>query len=390
LLAQPSHFSIPLRLIVAIVFCHAAFCGNRFIFALHAVALGATPLQIGCLMGALMLVPMFLSVQFGRWSDRFGYTRLCMLGTGMLVAAGLIAASARSIPPLFVASVLTGSGFMMAQLATSNTIGKVAPPGQVTRAFSVLAMSFSLSSLGGPFISGFLIDAWGHAVAYIAMVASSIAGALSLAWAARKYAVSPAPAAVHHARARLADLLRDRALLNVFIAAGLLASAWDLLVFLTPLHGVASGLSAAATGTVVAAFAVGTFVIRIILPSLTQRVGEWHIVAGSLAVTATGFVAFPLLSGLGPLMGASFVLGMALGVSQPVSMTLIFRTAPPHRAGEAVGVRGAITSSSQTVFPLLFGALGTAVGIVAVFWFAALLLIGGAAGAARQSTGNRA
>jgi MFS family permease len=117
---------------------------------------------------------------------------------------------------------------------------------------------------------------------------------------------------------------------------------------------------------------------------MSRRLSEWRIMSLALFVTAAGFVAFPLMHGFWSLAGAAFLLGMSLGCSQPVSMSLVYRTSPPHRAGEAVGVRAAITSFSQTALPMLFGALGSAVGLVAVFWCASILLLAGGATAARR------
>lgn len=374
-----------MRLIIVIVLGHVAFSGNRFIFTLHSVALGASPMEIGLLLGVLMLGPMLLSVHFGRWSDRMGYTRLCAIGLAMLFSAGMIAAAGAAMPLLYVASALTGSGYMLAHVAMMNAIGKAKPAGELMGAFSVVAMTFSLSALAGPLISGFVIDQLGYAAAYLAMAMFACASAALLWWAARRYSVVPAPAA-SHAGARVFDLLEDRGLRPVFLVTGLLSMAWDMFIFLAPLHGVAAGLTATAIGTVVAAFSAGTFAIRLGLPFMSRRLSEWRIMSLTLFVTAVGFVAFPLMHGFWPLAGASFLLGMSLGCSQPVSMSLVYRTSPPHRAGEAVGVRSAITSFCQTTLPMLFGGLGAAVGVVAVFWCASILLLVGGSTAARRAS----
>lgn len=78
------------------------------------------------------------------------------------------------------------------------------------------------------------------------------------------------------------------------------------------------------------------------------------------------------------------VLGMVLGCGQPVVMSLLHVTAPPQRTGEAVGLRAAITSLSQTVLPLAFGAFGTAAGMLPLFWAAAAMLGLGGGYAARR------
>jgi hypothetical protein len=65
-------------------------------------------------------------------------------------------------------------------------------------------------------------------------------------------------------------------------------------------------------------------------------------------------------------------------------MSLLHVTAPPERTGEAVGLRAAITSLGQTVLPLAFGAVGTALGMQPLFWTAAVVLGVGGGYAARR------
>ena len=60
----------------------------------------------------------------------------------------------------------------------------------------------------------------------------------------------------------------------------------------------------------------------------------------------------------------------------------------PERTGEAVGLRTAITSLGQTVLPLAFGAFGTALGMLPLFWSVASLLGLGAGYAATRRRVN--
>lgn len=367
---------IPLRLCAALVVGHVAFTGYRFILTLHAVHLGASPLQIGMLLGLVMAGPMVLAVQFGRWSDRYGYERLCAIGIPVLVCAGLLCSASTGLTPLYAASVLTGCGYMLAHVAINNAVGKLTPETHTANAFSVIAMSLSLSSFSGPLLAGLAIDHFGFRAAYLVLSAFAAGSGALLWWAAQRFR-SSIEASERRTRGNLLELLRDKKLAAVFIASGLLSMGWDLFVFLAPLHGIQAGLSATATGMIVSAFSMGTFTIRLLLGRLSRAASEWRMMTVALALTAAAFVAFPLMQGLWQLLGAAFVVGLSLGCAQPLSMALVYRTAPPHRVGEAAGFRIAITSFSQTALPMLFGGLGSAIGLSAGFWIAAALLAAG-------------
>ena len=58
-------------------------------------------------------------------------------------------------------------------------------------------------------------------------------------------------------------------------------------------------------------------------------------------------------------------------------MMLLHDSAPAGRAGEALGLRTTLINGSQTIMPLMFGAVGAALGMGPVFWSIALVLVGG-------------
>jgi MFS family permease len=374
--------SIPLGLVVGLGLGHVAFVGNRFAFTLFAVALGASPLAIGALMGLLMVVPMVMAVHFGRWSDRIGYGPLALGGKVLLLASGLVVFAWPALPGLFVASALTGTGYMMSHIAVHNALGRVSGPERATHNFSAMALVFSASGLLGPLGAGIAIDHIGHRMAFLVLCVSTVASLVVLHRATRKYT---APRVERNAvEASVFDLLQHAPLRRVLLVGAVVSMAWDLFTFLAPLHGVRVGLSATATGLIVGVFAAGTFAIRLVLPQLVRNYGAWPTMAGGLFVTALGYVAFPLLQSPPALLAIAFLLGVGLGAGQPLSMTLLHMAAPAERVGEAVGVRSSITSASQTFLPMVFGALGTALGLIPVFWVGSLLLAFGGAMATRK------
>ena len=373
---------LPLRLVALLGLAHVGFGGARLVLTLQAVHLQATPFAIGLLMSLLMLVPTFVAVAIGRWADRSGFFRPAMLGFVMLAAAGVIGAAQPTMEMLGVASVLMGTGYMLAHVSVNNAIGQASTPATRAQAFGAMAIVFSLSGLAGPMLAGFTIDHGSHAIAFAVLTLFPLASALCLVLPGR-IASHPA-AAAGDARSGVMDLLRHAPLRPVFILTGLMAMGWDLFTFLMPLYCARSGLSATAIGLVVGAFGAGSFAVRVMIPWLMRILDEWRLLGLALALTAACYLAFPFFTSLQALLPLSFVLGMVLGCGQPMGMSLLHAMAPPSRTGEAVGVRSTITSISQTVLPLLFGALGTALGMMPVFWAAAAVLGAGGAYAARQ------
>lgn len=366
-----------------LMLAHITFTGSRVALMLHAIALGATPFGVGVVVSLLAVLPMLLSVHAGRWTDRTGIVKPVLAALAMMVAGGVLPAVWPSLPVLGLASVLMGTGFMVVHLAINNEVGHATTPENRTAAFSLLALGFSTSTVLGPIIAGSLIDFAGHAAAFLALAAFSLA-ALGVLRLARRPAQARAPSALP-ANPRVADLLRHPPLRAVFIASGMLSMAWDLFTFMVPIQGARLGLSASTIGFIMGAFGAGTFIIRLIMPRLGRKLSEWRVLTGALIVTAGVYLLFPLFTAVPVLMGLALLLGLGLGSALPMILSVIHRTAPEGRTGEAIGVRSMLINTSQTVLPVLFGALGAALGTIPVFWTLAAILGWGSVFAGREA-----
>jgi MFS family permease len=186
-------------------------------------------------------------------------------------------------------------------------------------------------------------------------------------------------------RRHVSDLVRNRDLRRVFVMSGMLSMAWDLFTFVMPIHGSRLGLSATTIGLILACFGAAVFVVRLALPLLLHVLDEWKMLIGAMFATAIVMALIPLVTDVVLLLVLSFLLGVGLGGAQPMVMALLYEKAPPGRGAEAVGVRTLLLNFSQSGIPLMFGALGAALGMMPVFVFMALALAGGGWYARRSS-----
>lgn len=365
------------HLILLTILTHTAFVGSRMLVSLYAIHLQASTFTVGVLMSCYALLPMLLAVSAGRMVDRIG-ARWPLLGASAAVALGLLLAFAwpRS-EMLYLSTTLIGAGFMMFHVAVSQAVGAIGRPEDRAMNFSWLAMGFSVSGSIGPLVTGFAIDSIGHVRTFALLFLFPLAPLIVL-WLNR-----PAlpPAKERHGngdKSRVMDLLRSRALRQVFVASGLLNMAWDMYIFVVPIYGSRIGLSASTIGVILSSFAIATFTVRVLLPLLVRRVRPWHVILAALATSALVYALFPLFLSVPLLIALSAMLGIGLGCSQPMVMTLLYNTTPAGRQGEALGVRTTIMNASHAALPLAFGALGAALGMFPVFWAMAAMLGAGA------------
>ncbi|HTU02938.1 MAG TPA: MFS transporter [Candidatus Sulfotelmatobacter sp.] len=354
---------------------HAAFAGVRVCLSLFALSLGASPLTVGAILSLLALLPTVFSVPAGRGIDRIGVRPPLLAGTLSIICGTTLAFVVPRLEILFLVSAFVGSGFMLAHIAVNHIAGELGKAQDRTRNFSLLALAFSTSGFLGPMTTGFAIDRIGHRSTFLllggfAMLA--LAGLLVRRIEIARHGIVQAAADTR----RLSDLLSNRTLRYVLLASGVLSPAWDLFTFVVPIHGSQIGLSATQIGLILGAFGAAIFCVRLMVPLLLHRVSEWQMLIAAMLSAGVTYLAFPLVHGMPLLLTLAFILGIGLGGSQPMIMSLLYSKAPAGRGAEAVGVRSLILNVSQTGMPLMFGGVGEAVGMTPVFWTMAACLLG--------------
>jgi MFS family permease len=364
------------------IFNHTVLTGGRVTVALYALSHGASPLIVGTLMGLYAFLPMLLAVAAGRLSDRLGVRWPMLAGSCGVMVGAVIPCFLAGIAPLYVATSLIGVSFMLFQISMQNATGAFGPPSERARNFSLLALGYSISLFGGPLIAGFLID---HASFTTAFAVLAVLPLVPIVAIGRGMIWLPGPHRAHatDAKGGLVELLSNARLRRVFIINGLLSMAWDLHSFFIPIYGARIGLSASRIGVILASFAAATFVVRLFMPKIAQRFSEFEVLTAALFVAGSAFALFPFVEQVGVLMTLSFTLGLALGSGQPMVMSLLYSMAPAGRMGEAAGVRMTIVNASTFAMPLLFGAVGSTLGLAPVFWTVGAAL-GGAGMLARK------
>ena len=367
----------PFGVLIALGICnHLVLTGSRVAVSLDALALGANAATVGTLLALFALLPMLFAIPAGRLADRVGVRGPMLAGSIGIAGAAIIATAIPGLPALFVTAVLLGVSFMSFQVATQYAAGEMGPPDARTRNFGLLAVGYSASSIGGPLVTGFMIDHVGFRAAF-GLLALLPLLPIAVLGMNRVPFPGPHPAHAAHAGSRTFELMRNPALRRVFLINGMITLAWELHTLFVPIYGNAIGLSASKIGVVLAAFAMATFTVRLSMPLISRHVPEHRVLTSALYLAALVYVAIPFSRGASTLMSLSFCLGLGLGVGQPMVMALLHSLAPPGRMGEAAGVRMSLMNSMAVAVPLVFGAVGGTIGLSPVLWSVGVALATG-------------
>lgn len=371
------------EILAVIVLWNSAYKGARVLNTLYALELGAQPFDTGLLLATYGIVPLLAAVYAGKIADRYG-PRLPVTAGFIISALGVVLPFLWPVfPALFVAAAVTGTGFILVQVSMQSFVGSLGSGHTRTRNINFYALVISTADLIGPLLAGFSIDQFGHVRTYLCLGALSAASLLGLIYLFNRIPRA-APSAAQRGGQRMTDLFRDRNLRRIILASGMIMTGLDLFQLYIPLYGHSIGLSASAIGMILGAFAAAEFVTRTLTPALVRRFGEEPTLLYSVILGAMTFSLIPLFEGAVVLAAICFLLGLGMGLGQPLTVILTYNYSPAGRAGEALGLRIAINNSMHVAVPALFGAIGSVVGLSPVFWIgSAILALSGLASRSR-------
>jgi MFS family permease len=379
---SPIPFRVQLAVYATGTFANSTNNIVSVILPLWAVAIGASPFMIGIILGARHFLTTLLSIHGGALMDRIG-TRRVLIWFGAAAAISPILFPA--MPWVWAAIVLQ----MVGGLASNyGWIGAQAQIGEIMDGHPVYAGRFSFSlrfgqlaapplaglawDLGGPWAGFGLLTLWG---------AGLFVSSLTLPPTAEGEGTGPV---------RLRDLVPR---LSDYVDAFRMMAvpAILLIVMVTVLRMGGNGMQSSFyvvyledigyTGTIIglligAAGLLG-FAGALSVAPLTRLMQPYWL----LILTVAGTIAFVAVT---PLIGGVFLLlliasalrGGAMGLSQPLMISILARASGSKNQGKGVGLRTTANRLSSMLVPVLMGAVVEVAGIEASFYIIGAFLIG--------------
>ena len=352
----------------------------------------------------------------GTLGDRIGRRRLLMAGAVTFGLAALLAAYADSPEALIAARALmgvAGASLLPSTLALITTMFQ--DPAQRTQAIGVWASSFSGGIALGPLMGGGLLEHfWWGSVFLVNVVVMAVVLALAplllpefrdrsagrldltsvtLSLAAvvlaiygvkelAKDGVDPSAVAAIAAGALagwafvrrqrgLADPLVDLSLFRSRSFAGALtvllvgmAAVGGIYLFVTQYLQLVEGLSPIEAGLWLLPPATALVISSMLAPTVARRARPNHVVAGGLAVSATGFLALTQVSGssgLGWLVAGFLLVYAGTAPLVVLGTDLVVGGAPVDKAGSAAAISQTATELGVALGIAILGSVGSAV-----------------------------
>ncbi|TDI67706.1 MAG: MFS transporter [Alphaproteobacteria bacterium] len=357
------------------------------IVPLWALTLGATPAQIGIMIGARSFLPFLLAIHGGVLMDRLGTRRMMLVFT--LVSTALVPLYPLSpwFPALVALQMMTGLLGNLAWIGAQTLIARMCRGDP--HYLGMFSFASRVGSIGAPTLIGLIWDLTGYWGAFAACTLAGLAlfacTALVPHWAENQgREPRPQPAAAAGPRWRdlvpsLADYKEVLALLALPAVALGIAIA---LLRHTPSTIQASfyiiylreiGLQATVIGALISCAEVtGAFGSLLAAPLMRRFPAHWILVVFTM-LTIAMMALTPLLGGIIALLGAAqFLRGSAHGLLHPATFSVISRALDGENQARGVALRTTGNRLGAVVLPIVMGFIAEAVGVAASF-----VIIGG-------------
>ncbi|GAA1129083.1 MFS transporter [Citricoccus alkalitolerans] len=431
-------------MIAAAVLTQTALNLLRPVTSYKLLALGAGEATVGLATAAYAILPLVFAMSLGRLSSRLPTLRgMIALGALVLGLGGVGLAFGSTIAVLMVSSAVLGMGHLLFTIAGQTVIGRRAAPENMDAAFGWFTAAFSVGQMSGPLISGLILgNATLGEASHSAEFDGRIDGALWLGAVCSLLAVpvmylmradggrrsrrlpaepteepgdrphglgdgnsgpaGPASAtetalgagaagAAGPGKPTMLAIWRVPGIPSHMMASLALLAMLDILTAFMPLVGEAAGVSPFWVGILLAVRGGASFLSRIVLPWMSGRWERHHLVLVSLLASAValGFVP-PALEGWHAVWLAVVLMavgGFALGIGQPLTMSLVSQAVPPTWRGPALAFRLVGNRVGQVAMPVVAGLAAAPLGPAGGIWCACLILA--ASGTERLVSGRK-
>jgi MFS family permease len=348
--------------------------GTRPLVSLYSHNLGASPVEIGMITGIFAFIPFFLAIQIGKYIDEHGY-KVIMLVSSLFSFIGLLLPMIfTNLIGIYVSQIITGIAYTTFVVA-GQTMAGVNENEEDNSDVNVMRFSIgmALGSFLGPFLGGFFAEEWGYQHAFLGL---SI-GCLMTMFLALLLIEVKGKATQTHKHQKFSNtigLIKESNFRKVMLIGVLVLFGKDMYTAFFPLLGLEFGLSNSMIGMIISINAIAGIIIRWSMPYLLNNFSRTRIIIGSILISGLCMFIIPFFANWVTLVIFSFILGIGLGIGQPLSISATIQYLPKERVGEGLGLRLSANRLTQVIAPMVVGGIAELISMKGIFYFVGIIL----------------
>lgn len=335
--------------------------------------IGGSTTVIGLIMGIYSFANFLVKPALGGVMRRFGYRRMILIGTLIILVASALYGMVESIGPfIFVIRIVHGLGIALAVVTSLAVLGQLLPPTRLGEGYNLATLAMILPMSFAPVLGEGVIRQWGFAAFWYIPPAAVL---LALVLIFRIYNSIPQNHLHLHTPApswREAEVFRDRVMIGAMVVNFLAFTGQASMNSLIALYAEFRGLS---PSYYFLFYSLAIILLRLWFGRYFDRDLQWQILAWSLVVWVVGCLLLPLAAS-NPLLGlAGLVMGAGFFPIYPILNAMVMKRSSPGHSDNNLSLFTASTDLGFLLGPAVFGAVIKGFGYLWFFGGAALLVL---------------
>lgn len=357
--------------IMAVILYSIGMMGTRILVPLVADDLNISATKIGIIVALFSLLPLVISIHIGKMIDEMNF-RLPIFISIFFAGIGL------SLPFLFqniisisISQIISGVSHTFFIVSCQRYAGLAF--GKQSQDYSIVKFSLGMAvgSFIGPFLAGLFSDLFNFYISY------GILGLISISALIFSFNLSNEtiePKNIVFKKENSLRLLKNKHLQSAIIMSTIVLFAKEIFIAFFPLYASNIGYSSSTIGIIVSLHTLAAIIIRYFMEVLIDLLNEQRLIFILIIISVFSFAIIPFISNIVLLTLNAFILGLGLGLGQPLSIILTIRSLSEEKAGEGLGLRITFNRFTQVLSPIALGGMANLFGMKSLFIITALAM----------------
>lgn len=335
---------------------------TRPLIALYALSLGMNEVEIGIIVGVYAVLPFLLAIPSGGIADTIGRVKVLRIGCILMLVSGIFYMLSANVYFLFVGQVFAGLGQMLVWLVIQVLI--TADKNKQSERIATFTLFNTLGQIIGPLLGGFLTEKYHMGISFgVYTVFSFLLILLSFQLKEQTKTVRVIKVNIREMYRNSFRLLKNKGIMATLLCTFIALFILDARMTFLPLYLQDIGISPFEIGLLISIGACSALLIKPIYPALIKYLGYKVLLIITFLISLSLLFLTPFLTQFYSFAALLLFSGLALGINQPLSLSMISDQTEESERGIAIGLRLMANRMSQLMDPFMFGILTIIVGL---------------------------
>lgn len=371
---------------LATLFFMIGIMGTRPLIPIITGELEESIFVIGIIVSLYPLLPLFLSIYAGGIISKTGSKKPLIIST--LAGAASLAAPFLlfNIFGVVISQIIAGVSYTFFIISAQSYIGRQSQEFDRDKNVMKFSMGMAIGSFIGPTIGGFVAEYSSNTYAFILLSFLSLLAIFFIVFINEEIINVGETGHLTLKQSEVLSLFKIQNFRKAILISTLILAGKDAFISFFPLLGMEMGLSSSTIGLIISLNALSGILIRWSMPYLLNKFSISQLVSSSIFISGVLFFTIPFFSDVYLISINSFLLGLFLGIGQPLSISVTLLSLPKSSMSQGLGLRITVNRFIQIISPLILGGTAQLINMFSIFLITGIIF---SAGAFKTSINNK-